>query len=103
MTNDILIFAEQRDGVLHPAALQIVTPAKALAEKTGAKVVAFVIGDADDALQFLLAGATAVQLGTQNYIDPTSVITILDELTDICESKGLRDISKLTGRLKKWD
>ena len=46
MTNDILIFAEQRNDSVHPAALQIVTPAKALAEKTGGKVVACVIGDA---------------------------------------------------------
>ena len=46
MTNDILIFAEQRNDTAHPAALQIVTPAKALAEKTGGKVVACVIGDA---------------------------------------------------------
>ena len=49
MTNDILIFAEQRDGVLHPASLQVVTPARALAEKTGGSVVACVIGDGIDA------------------------------------------------------
>jgi electron transfer flavoprotein alpha subunit len=49
MTNDILIFAEQRNDKLHPAALQIVTPAKALAAKTGGKVVACVIGDSIDA------------------------------------------------------
>ena len=48
MTNDIFIFAEQRNDKLHPAALQIVTPAKTLAEKTGGQVVACVIGDAID-------------------------------------------------------
>jgi electron transfer flavoprotein alpha subunit len=48
MTNDILIFAEQRNDRLHPAALQIVTPAKALADKTGGQVVACVVGDAID-------------------------------------------------------
>lgn len=46
MTNDILIFAEQRGGKLLPASSQIVTPARALASKTGGKVVAVVIGDA---------------------------------------------------------
>ena len=61
------------------------------------------ITNSEDVVQFMLAGATAVQLGTQNYVDPTSVISILDDLTDICESKGLRDISELTGRMKKWD
>ena len=49
MTNDILVFAEQRDDKLHPAALQIVTPAKELAGKTGGKVVACLIGDGIDA------------------------------------------------------
>ncbi|MGD8453253.1 MAG: electron transfer flavoprotein subunit alpha/FixB family protein [Phycisphaerae bacterium] len=46
MTNDILVFVEQRDDVAHPAALQCVTPARELAGKTGGKVVACVIGNA---------------------------------------------------------
>jgi electron transfer flavoprotein alpha subunit len=45
MNNDILVFGEQRNDKLHPAAAQCVTPARALAEKTGGKVVACVIGD----------------------------------------------------------
>jgi electron transfer flavoprotein alpha subunit len=49
MTNDILVFAEQRNDQVLPAALQIVTPAKELAAKTGGKVVACLIGDKLDA------------------------------------------------------
>ena len=49
MTNDILIFAEQRNDKIHPAALQLVTPAKALADKAGGQVVACVLGHAIDA------------------------------------------------------
>jgi electron transfer flavoprotein alpha subunit len=49
MTNDILIFAEQRENRLHPACAQIVTPARQLSEKTGGKVVACVVGDSTDA------------------------------------------------------
>ncbi len=49
MSNDILVFAEQRNDKIHPAALQIVTPAKDLAGKTGGKVIACVIGDKIDA------------------------------------------------------
>jgi electron transfer flavoprotein alpha subunit len=45
MTNDILIFAEQRNDRVHPAALQIVTPARELAARTGGRVVACLIGD----------------------------------------------------------
>jgi electron transfer flavoprotein alpha subunit len=48
MTNDVLIFAEQRNDKIHPAAQQIVTPAKSLAEQAGGKVVACVIGGAID-------------------------------------------------------
>lgn len=48
MTNDILVFAEQRNDKLNPAVAQIVTVARVLAEKTGGKVVACVIGDAID-------------------------------------------------------
>ena len=49
MTNDILIFAEQRNNAIHPAALQMVTPAQELAAKTGGSVVACVIGASVDA------------------------------------------------------
>jgi electron transfer flavoprotein alpha subunit len=49
MGNDILIFAEQRENKIHPAAVQCVTPAKELAGKTGGKVIACVIGDTIDA------------------------------------------------------
>jgi electron transfer flavoprotein alpha subunit len=44
MTKDILIFAEQRSDRLHPAALQLVTAARALADQTGGQVVAAVVG-----------------------------------------------------------
>ena len=63
MTNDILIFVEQRDGQVHPGALQCVSPARALAEKTGGKVIACVIGDAID--------------GPADAIDQTGVDQIL--------------------------
>ncbi len=49
MTNDILVFAEQRDDKIHPGALQAIAPARELAEKTGGAVVAVVIGEATDA------------------------------------------------------
>ena len=45
MNNDVLIFAEQRDNHIHAASLQIVTPARQLADKLGGQVVACVVGD----------------------------------------------------------
>ena len=44
MTKDVFVFVEQRDGVVLPAGLQAITPAKALAAKTGGRVVAGIIG-----------------------------------------------------------
>lgn len=48
MTNDVLVFAEQREDRLHPAVAQVVTPARELAGKTGGKVVACLIGSSVD-------------------------------------------------------
>ena len=64
MTNDILIFAEQREDKVHPAALQIVTPAKDLAAKSGGQVVACVVGDKTDATCQAVEGAGADKIVT---------------------------------------
>ncbi len=45
MTHDILVFAEQRDDKLHPAATQLLTAARSLAKASGGKVIAGLIGD----------------------------------------------------------
>jgi electron transfer flavoprotein alpha subunit len=50
MRDDVLIFVEQRADKVHPGALQCVTPAKALADRTGGRVIAGVIGDAIDSV-----------------------------------------------------
>ncbi len=63
MTNDILVFAEQRNDRIHPAALQIVTPAKELAAHTGGKVVACLIGD-----QLEAAAAAVDKTGVDSII-----------------------------------
>ncbi len=49
MSNDMLVFAEQRNDYVHPAALQVAAPARELAAKTGGQVVACLIGDKLDA------------------------------------------------------
>jgi dihydroorotate dehydrogenase (NAD+) catalytic subunit len=52
---------------------------------------------ADDALQFIMAGATAVQVGTANFVDPTATIKIIDGLQDYCTRHGVTDINDLIG------
>jgi len=55
------------------------------------------IVNASDALQFIMAGATAVQVGTANFIDPTVTIKVIDGLEDYCRRHGFDDINSLRG------
>jgi dihydroorotate dehydrogenase (NAD+) catalytic subunit len=57
------------------------------------------IGCAADALEFMLAGCRAVQVGTANFVDPGVYARILSELGDYLERHGLRDINALVGAL----
>lgn len=52
-----------------------------------------------DAVEFMLAGATAIQVGTYNFIDPTAAEKIIDGLTDYCGRFGLKSVSALIGAL----
>jgi len=53
-----------------------------------------------DALEFLIVGATAVQVGTANFIDPTAMMTIIEGIEDFCIAEGIDDIHQLIGSLK---
>jgi len=52
---------------------------------------------ARDALEFLLAGATAVGIGTANFVSPTAATDVIDGLHDYCERSGVGSISELIG------
>jgi dihydroorotate dehydrogenase (NAD+) catalytic subunit len=55
------------------------------------------ITDARDVLEFMLAGATAVQIGTQNFVDPFVWSKVLDGLNDYLARHGVARISDLVG------
>lgn len=55
------------------------------------------ITNARDALEFILAGATAVQIGTQNFVDPFVWTTVLAGLEDYLERHGFERLSDLIG------
>ena len=55
------------------------------------------IMNARDALEFLMAGATAVQIGTANFIDPTTTVKIIDGIDDYCDRHGIKDIYEIIG------
>ena len=57
------------------------------------------IGSAADALEFMLAGCRAVQIGTANFVDPGVYERTLSELRDYMERHGLRDINSVVGGL----
>lgn len=52
---------------------------------------------ADDALQFIMAGARAIQVGTANFIDPSVTMKIIDGIEDYCSRHGVADINDLVG------
>jgi dihydroorotate dehydrogenase (NAD+) catalytic subunit len=49
----------------------------------------------EDAVEFLLAGAKAVQIGTANFIDPASTLHVIDGIRKYCLSNGVRNLSEL--------
>lgn len=55
------------------------------------------IASAADALEFLMAGAKAVQVGTANFIDPAITMKIIDGLEDYCNRHGINDINEIIG------
>lgn len=57
------------------------------------------ISDWRDAVEFMLAGATAIQVGTYNFIDPTASVKIIDGLNEYCDRNGFSSVHELTGAL----
>lgn len=53
-----------------------------------------------DAVEFLLAGADAVAVGTANFVDPTATMRVIDGITAYCESHGVRRVADLVGALE---
>ncbi|AJX35914.1 dihydroorotate dehydrogenase [Burkholderia oklahomensis] len=58
------------------------------------------IQSADDAIEFLLAGASAVQVGTASFRDPGVMRTIVDGLERFCTDEGVDAIASLTGQIR---
>jgi dihydroorotate dehydrogenase (NAD+) catalytic subunit len=55
---------------------------------------------AEDAVEFLLAGATAIQVGTASYADPRATERLAKSLESWCSSHGVEKVSSLTGALE---
>jgi dihydroorotate dehydrogenase (NAD+) catalytic subunit len=55
---------------------------------------------AEDAIEFLIAGASAVQIGTANYVDPSTAIYVAEGVSSFCRENGLSDVGQLIGTLQ---
>lgn len=55
------------------------------------------ISSATDAIEFLLAGASAIQIGTANFIDPAISTKVAKGIVEYCERQGVEDVNELVG------
>lgn len=53
-----------------------------------------------DAVEFMLCGATAVAVGTANFMDPRATMNVLQGILDYCEEQGVEDVNELIGALE---
>lgn len=82
---------------VHPAAVKLVYDAH-----RATKLPILAMGgvyEAKDAIEFLLAGATAVAVGTATFTDPGVVAAVYDGLVAYCERHGFASVAELTGNL----
>jgi dihydroorotate dehydrogenase (NAD+) catalytic subunit len=55
---------------------------------------------AEDAVEFLLVGASAVQVGTANFVDPSTGVKVAEGLRSFAENEGLTDVGQLVGAMQ---
>lgn len=58
------------------------------------------ISNATDAIEFLMAGATAIEIGTANFIDPTVTIKVIDGMNEWLDNHGCKSVHEIIGCLK---
>lgn len=57
------------------------------------------IMNAEDAIAFLMAGATAIEIGTANFIDPTVTVKVINGINDWLDAHGCQDVHEIIGAL----
>ncbi len=56
-----------------------------------------------DAIEYLLAGARAVQVGTANFVSPTAMLRVIDEIRAFCERRHITHVTDLVGAMRRHD
>lgn len=58
------------------------------------------IMNARDAIEFMMCGATAIQIGTANFIDPGVTMKVIDGIHAWCDEHGVKDIHEIIGAIR---
>ena len=58
------------------------------------------ITDLNDALEFMIAGATAVQVGTANFVDPGTGTTVVEAMKNWCRDHEVENVRQLIGSIQ---
>jgi dihydroorotate dehydrogenase (NAD+) catalytic subunit len=91
------------NGGLSGPAIKPVALAKVLEIRQKVDIPIIGIGgimDWKDIVEFMIVGASAIQIGTLNFIDPAAVPGILKSLEEYCAASGINKLSDLTGSFK---
>lgn len=55
---------------------------------------------AEDAIEFMMVGASAIQIGTVNFINPKAGMEIIEGMEDFCKREGIKNINEIVGCIK---
>lgn len=90
-------------GGLSGPAIKPIALAKVYEAARSVKIPVIAIGgicNAVDAIEFLITGASLVQIGTQNFIDPSAGTNVADGIEKFCIEQGIRDVQECVGTLE---
>ena len=69
--------------------------------REGQDVIIDALMNGRDAMEFILAGASAVQIGTANFVHPDATIRTVEWIADYCRRHNITDLTTLIGALNR--
>ena len=56
----------------------------------------------EDAIEMMLAGATAIQMGTAIFTDPFAPLKVIEGIEEYMDKNGIKSLSEIVGQVKPW-
>ncbi|MGN0670318.1 MAG: nitronate monooxygenase, partial [Oscillospiraceae bacterium] len=56
----------------------------------------------EDAIEMMLAGATAIQMGTAIFTDPYAPLKVIEGIEEYMDKNGIKSLSEIVGQVKPW-